>query len=102
MALQYTITFYPGRYYVCPMGQDDRPIGPVQGKGQQQPIRYWAVVDETTRLSVAFAFDENSAKVICLALDFMNAQMQGDSAKVASIQGAIDKIAGRGAGVIVP
>lgn len=79
--LTYTVTYVPESYRV-----DDR-----------EPVlsapRYFAIVSQETGRDVAFAFDENIAKTICLSLELIRAQVHGDSKKAKQILTLIDKLA---------
>ncbi len=90
MSLAYTITFTPGRYYVCPMGGDWKPLVP----GTAATPNYWAIVDEASRLSVGFAFEEKHAKVICFSLNLVLARINGDRAAETALSRMLDNLAG--------
>lgn len=79
--LTYTVTYVPESYYVA----------------EREPIlsapRYWAIVCHETGRDVAFAFDDNIAKTICLSLELIRAQVNGDTKKATGILKLIDKLA---------
>lgn len=90
MPLEYTIRFTPGRYYIAPMGGAGAPP---PAPGVKPTSTYFAVVDENSRLAVAFAFDEQAAMAISFALDLANAVLNGDKARERELLRALGRIA---------
>lgn len=77
--IEYTIKFVPENYYVQSMG------------GTEGVPIYFVVIGAISRRPVAFAYDENTAKTICLALELVRSQVYGETAKARSILNLIDK-----------
>lgn len=78
--LSYTVTYTPDAYYV-------EEIPP-----QINTPHYWTINSKATGKQVAFAFDENIAKTLCLALELIKAQVSGDSKKATQILRLIDRL----------
>jgi hypothetical protein len=81
--LAYTVTYVPESYYVEEVQALTVAHGPV----------YWTINSKETGRQVAFAFDENMAKTICLSLELIRAQVHGDTKKATQILKLIDKLA---------
>lgn len=79
MPLAYRITYTPGKYFVIPA---------VSSQG----VKYFNIVNEQTRQPVGYAYAENDAQSICLALDMLNAMVAGDRTRVRELGKLIDKL----------
>jgi hypothetical protein len=77
--LSYTITFRAARYYAA------------AGESSQK-VPFFYIVDDETRQPVAYAFNENMAKIICLALELVNARVTDDRAHERELGREIDKL----------
>lgn len=53
---------------------------------------YWSIVSEATGREVAFAFDEPTAKTICLAMELVRSQVYGDTKRATQLLRLIDKL----------
>lgn len=79
--LTYTVTYAPDSYYVEEIAQT------------LTTPRYWTIDSKATGKQLAFAFDENTAKTLCLALELIKAQVCGDTKRAKQILTLIDRLA---------
>lgn len=81
-SLEYVIRYTPENYAVQPV--------PTFIAGQQ--VTYYAIISKSTGNTVAFAFDENMARTVCLSLELIRAQVYGERSKVTQLMKLIDKL----------
>jgi hypothetical protein len=82
--ISYNIKFIPGNYYV-------KEIVPTRLLNSNAP-HYWAVMDAQNHSPVGFAFEENAARTICLAMELLTAQALGDKTKTMEVLRAVERI----------
>lgn len=80
----YTVTYVPESYYVQEVS--------ALTMGANGPI-YYVIISKETGAQVAFAFDDNIAKTICLSLELIRAQVNGDTKKATQILKLVDRLA---------
>jgi hypothetical protein len=76
--LVYRIAYQPADHFVSPVTTTKIP--------------YFAVVSDTTRRPIGFAFDENDAQTICLAMDLLTATVKGDRSRLRELSKLIDAL----------
>ena len=76
MAFLYNVRFLPGRYKVLPPG----------------PVKAWQIGREDDGTIAGFAFEENEAKHICLALNLVDAYISGDTSAQREMLQALGKL----------
>ncbi len=87
MPVIYQISYTPERFYVAPTEAVKDAAGNVIAP------RYFAICSNQTRQPVAFAFDENFARTVCLALELVRCQLYGDKKKTTALLKLIEKLA---------
>lgn len=87
--ITYSVTFRPGRYkYVtaAEMGMPQNPLMKLHGK------QAFIIGREDDGATVAFCFEEEEAKHICLGLNLLDAYITGNSAEQKTILAQFERL----------